>query len=82
MTSWKVASGKDLLFVRPDAVFNKIKPISGGIPHCFPQFGPGVIQQVLFFTVCFLHLNELCFFNHFFGLAWVWKEHGLVCCGF
>ncbi|XP_010465354.1 PREDICTED: putative glucose-6-phosphate 1-epimerase isoform X1 [Camelina sativa] len=45
ITSWKVASGKDLLFVRPDAVFNKIKPISGGIPHCFPQFGPGQIQQ-------------------------------------
>ncbi|VVB18392.1 unnamed protein product [Arabis nemorensis] len=45
VTSWKVASGKDLLFVRPDAVFNKIKPISGGIPHCFPQFGPGQIQQ-------------------------------------
>uniref|UniRef100_A0A1J3DQT4 glucose-6-phosphate 1-epimerase n=1 Tax=Noccaea caerulescens TaxID=107243 RepID=A0A1J3DQT4_NOCCA len=45
ITSWKVASGKDLLFVRPDAVFNKIKPISGGIPHCFPQFGPGEIQQ-------------------------------------
>ncbi|KAG7539508.1 Aldose 1-/Glucose-6-phosphate 1-epimerase [Arabidopsis suecica] len=45
ITSWKVASGKDLLFVRPDAVFNKIKPISGGIPHCFPQFGPGLIQQ-------------------------------------
>eukprot|EP00958_Prasinococcus_capsulatus_P011586 scaffold1146_cov399-Prasinococcus_capsulatus_cf.AAC.75 len=21
------------------------KPISGGIPHCFPQFGPGEIQQ-------------------------------------
>ncbi|EOA13756.1 hypothetical protein CARUB_v10026850mg [Capsella rubella] len=45
ITSWKVASGKDLLFVRPDAVFNKIKPISGGVPHCFPQFGPGLIQQ-------------------------------------
>lgn len=45
LTSWKVPSGKDLLFVRPDAVFNKKKPISGGIPHCFPQFGPGVIQQ-------------------------------------
>ncbi|KAL1217025.1 putative glucose-6-phosphate 1-epimerase [Cardamine amara subsp. amara] len=45
ITSWKLASGKDLLFVRPDAVFNKIKPISGGIPHCFPQFGPGQIQQ-------------------------------------
>ncbi|KAJ8764409.1 hypothetical protein K2173_006149 [Erythroxylum novogranatense] len=45
VTSWKVADGKDLLFVRPDAVFNKKKPISGGIPHCFPQFGPGPIQQ-------------------------------------
>lgn len=21
------------------------KPISGGVPHCFPQFGPGEIQQ-------------------------------------
>lgn len=45
VTSWKVPSGKDLLFVRPDAVFNGQKPISGGIPHCFPQFGPGAIQQ-------------------------------------
>ncbi|KAL1815514.1 hypothetical protein ACET3Z_018088 [Daucus carota] len=44
VTSWKVA-GKDLLFVRPDAVFNGQKPISGGLPHCFPQFGPGAIQQ-------------------------------------
>ncbi|EYU40191.1 hypothetical protein ABFS82_08G078600 [Erythranthe guttata] len=44
VTSWKVAN-KDLLFVRPDAVFNGQKPISGGIPHCFPQFGPGAIQQ-------------------------------------
>ncbi|KAH1223936.1 putative glucose-6-phosphate 1-epimerase [Glycine max] len=46
ITSWKVPSGKDLLFVRPDAVFNGNKPISGGVPHCFPQFGPGPIQQV------------------------------------
>ncbi|KAJ4785538.1 Galactose mutarotase-like superfamily protein [Rhynchospora pubera] len=45
VTSWKVPSGKDLLFVRPDAIFNGKKPISGGIPHCFPQFGPGPIQQ-------------------------------------
>ena len=21
------------------------RPISGGIPFCFPQFGPGAIQQ-------------------------------------
>ncbi|KAK6922701.1 Aldose 1-/Glucose-6-phosphate 1-epimerase [Dillenia turbinata] len=45
VTSWKPAGGKDLLFVRPDAVFDGKKPISGGIPHCFPQFGPGPIQQ-------------------------------------
>lgn len=45
VTSWKLPNGKDLLFVRPDAVFNGKKPISGGIPHCFPQFGPGPIQQ-------------------------------------
>ncbi|EPS71412.1 hypothetical protein M569_03345, partial [Genlisea aurea] len=44
VTSWKVAD-KDILFVRPDAVFTGQKPISGGIPHCFPQFGPGAIQQ-------------------------------------
>ncbi|KAI3462458.1 hypothetical protein Pfo_019121 [Paulownia fortunei] len=44
VTSWKVDS-KDLLFVRPDAVFTGQKPISGGIPHCFPQFGPGPMQQ-------------------------------------
>ncbi|GMH14873.1 hypothetical protein Nepgr_016714 [Nepenthes gracilis] len=45
ITSWKIPNGKDVLFVRPDAVFNGQKPISGGIPHCFPQFGPGPIQQ-------------------------------------
>ncbi|KAG0628780.1 hypothetical protein M758_1G052500 [Ceratodon purpureus] len=45
VTSWKTSEGKDLLFVRPDAVFTGQKPISGGLPHCFPQFGPGPIQQ-------------------------------------
>eukprot|EP00775_Hariotina_reticulata_P000119 gene119-286_t len=43
--SWKQASGDEVLYVRPDAVFDKSKPISGGVPHCFPQFGPGAIQQ-------------------------------------
>lgn len=42
-TSWKV-NGKDVLYVRPDAKFDKSKPISGGIPHCWPQFGPGDMQ--------------------------------------
>ncbi|KAL0462140.1 UNVERIFIED_CONTAM: putative glucose-6-phosphate 1-epimerase [Sesamum latifolium] len=44
ITSWRVDS-TDLLYVRPDAVFTALKPISGGIPHCFPQFGPGPMQQ-------------------------------------
>jgi hypothetical protein len=30
-----------VLYIRPDAVFDKSKPISGGIPHCFPQVGAG-----------------------------------------
>ncbi|CAD7702986.1 unnamed protein product [Ostreobium quekettii] len=45
VTSWKQSSGDEVLFVRPDAKFDKSKPISGGIPICFPQFGPGKIQQ-------------------------------------
>ncbi|KAL9271820.1 putative glucose-6-phosphate 1-epimerase [Drosera capensis] len=60
ITSWKIPSGKDLLFVRPDAVFNGQKPISGGIPHCFPQFGPGAIQQYSFmFSVTLVLKQEM-----------------------
>jgi hypothetical protein len=40
-----VAGGVETLKVRPDAKLDGSKPISGGIPHCFPQFGPGAIQQ-------------------------------------
>jgi len=40
-----VKDGNDALMVRPDAKMDGSKPISGGIPHCFPQFGPGEIQQ-------------------------------------
>lgn len=43
--SWKMASGDEVLYTRPDAKFDRSKPISGGIPHCFPQFGPGPMQQ-------------------------------------
>lgn len=35
----------EVFFVRPDAKLDGSKPISGGVPHCFPQFGPGEIQQ-------------------------------------
>lgn len=59
ITSWKVANGKDLLFVRPDAVFNGQKPISGGIPHCFPQFGPGKMQQVWNINTVLISIKSL-----------------------
>ena len=36
VTSWCQPSGDDVLYVRPDAVFDKSKPISGGISLCFP----------------------------------------------
>ncbi|CAG9462722.1 unnamed protein product [Pedinophyceae sp. YPF-701] len=45
VTSWRQANGSEVLYVRPDAVFDRTKPIAGGIPLCFPQFGPGAIQQ-------------------------------------
>lgn len=43
--SWRQASGDEVLYVRPDAVFDKSKPVSGGIPHCFPSFGPSDRMQ-------------------------------------
>lgn len=36
--------GTEWIGVRADAKFDGSKPISGGLPHCFPQFGPGEIQ--------------------------------------
>ncbi|CAM9100631.1 unnamed protein product [Heterosigma akashiwo] len=44
VTSYKVED-YDYLYLRPDAIFDGSKPISGGIPICWPQFGPGDIQQ-------------------------------------
>jgi len=40
-----VAGGVDYIAVRPDAKMDGSKPISGGLSHCWPQFGPGEIQQ-------------------------------------
>ena len=45
VTSWCLPSGDDVLYVRPDAVFDKSKPISGGVPLCFPRFGPSDEMQ-------------------------------------
>ncbi|KAJ1446337.1 galactose mutarotase-like domain-containing protein [Pelagophyceae sp. CCMP2097] len=43
--SFKDSSGTEWIATRPDAKLDGSKPISGGLSHCFPQFGPGVIQQ-------------------------------------
>ena len=45
VTSWTQPSGDEVLYVRPDATYDKSKPIAGGAPLCFPQFGPGVMQR-------------------------------------
>jgi glucose-6-phosphate 1-epimerase len=43
--SFKDSDGTEWIAVRPDAKLDGSKPISGGLSHCFPQFGPGEIQQ-------------------------------------
>lgn len=40
-----VKEGLEYIAVRPDAKMDGSKPISGGLSHCWPQFGPGEIQQ-------------------------------------
>lgn len=45
VTSYKDTDGTEFIAVRPDAKTDGSKPISGGLSHCWPQFGPGAIQQ-------------------------------------
>jgi glucose-6-phosphate 1-epimerase len=40
-----IKEGVEYIAVRPDAKMDGSKPISGGLSHCWPQFGPGPIQQ-------------------------------------
>lgn len=40
VTSWRSPQGADYLFLSKKAIFKPPKPIRGGIPVCFPQFGP------------------------------------------
>ena len=46
VTSWKQNSGDEVLFIRPDAKFDGSKPISGGIPHCFPQVSRSLTRTI------------------------------------
>ena len=52
VTSWTQPSGDEVLFVRPDAKFDKSKPISGGIPHCFPQVNSCLMNMLMADTAC------------------------------
>lgn len=45
VTSYVDGEGQEFIAVRPDAMMDGSKPISGGLSHCWPQFGPGEIQQ-------------------------------------
>ena len=45
VTSYCDGEGTEFIAVRPDAKMDGSKPISGGLSHCWPQFGPGAIQQ-------------------------------------
>jgi len=40
ITSFKIDKNKELLWLSPDAVFKSEKAIRGGIPICWPWFGP------------------------------------------
>ena len=39
ITSWTV-EGEELIFVSPKAVMDGSKAIRGGVPICWPSFGP------------------------------------------
>jgi glucose-6-phosphate 1-epimerase len=45
VTSWCLPSGDEVLYLRPDALFTGAKPIAGGVPLCFPVFGPSPEMQ-------------------------------------
>lgn len=44
-TSWRSADGAERLFLSERAIFAPLKPIRGGIPLVFPQFGPGALPS-------------------------------------
>ena len=45
VTSWRNAAGDELLFLSRESDFTAGRPIRGGIPVIFPQFGSGALVQ-------------------------------------
>jgi glucose-6-phosphate 1-epimerase len=45
LTSWRNSAGQELLFMSRKSWFEQNKPIRGGIPVVFPQFGDGPLPK-------------------------------------
>jgi len=45
VASWTDGGGTSLLYMSPTAVYDGKKALRGGIPLCWPQFGPGALPQ-------------------------------------
>lgn len=45
VTSWRTAAGVEQFFLSPESYFQKDRPIRGGIPVVFPQFGDGPLPK-------------------------------------
>lgn len=60
-----VSGGQEYIAVRPDAKMDGSKPISGGLSHCWPQFGPGEIQVRLYsLPINESHHNSFYSYSH------------------
>ena len=54
-----VKGGKEVFAMRADNKMDGTKPISGGIPICFPQFGGGAMQSHGFARNCTWDIAEI-----------------------
>jgi len=57
VTSWKV-DGEEVMFVSSLAKYDGSRPIRGGVPLVFPQFGPGPIKQHGFARRCYWEAGQ------------------------
>jgi glucose-6-phosphate 1-epimerase len=58
VTSWTTPAGEELLFVSRQSHFAAGRPIRGGIPVIFPQFGPGALPQHGFARISEWHVRR------------------------